>query len=269
MEVIGLCRFSYPAIGGFQVEHGSAEERAEYLYNPDRMEERFRTFESVTLPALKGQTDPDFTLLIIVGDSLPAAYLSRLQELTVDLPQAMIKAYPPGPHRQVMQSAINDVRRFDGLPCLQFRMDDDDAVAFNFVQKLREVANDVRTFAEKHRHIAIDFNQGFIVRPSHDGLWAAQTKIPYTTAGLALLVRPDVRMTIMNFAHSKVGQKMPTVTLTGEDMLIRGHNDFNDSRQKPGVKPVKLERLDQDAEQYLRETFGIDAHHVRKLYSKL
>jgi hypothetical protein len=31
MQVIGLCRFSYPAIGGFQVEHETLEERIALL----------------------------------------------------------------------------------------------------------------------------------------------------------------------------------------------------------------------------------------------
>ena len=81
------------------------------------------------------------------------------------------------------------------------------------------------------------------------------------------MTRPSVRMSIMNFAHAKVGQNMPTVTITGEDMLIRGHNEFNDSRQKAGVKPVKLEQLDGDGERYLRQVYGIDADHVRRVYS--
>ncbi len=267
MQVIGLCRFSYPAIGGFQVEHETPEARKAYLYASDRMEERFRTFETVTLPALRGQTDPDFTFLIVIGDDLPTGYRDRLEALTGDMPQTVTQAHPPGPHRQVMQDAINSVRNFDQSPCLQFRMDDDDAVALSFVSRLREVARDVEPLTARHRHIAIDFNQGFLMRPDAQGLRVAQTRLPYTTAALALMVRPDVRLTIMNFAHSKVGQKMPTVTLTGEDMLVRGHNDYNDSRQKPGVKPVKLERLDSDGEGYFRQVFGIDADHIRRLYS--
>lgn len=269
MQVIGLCRFSYPAIGGFQVEHDTVEARSAYLYSPDRMEERFRTFEAITLPPLRAQTDPEFTLLIVVGVDLPDAYRSRLEALVADVPQAVIHAYAPGPHRQVMRSAINKVRRFDDDPCLQFRMDDDDAVALTYVERLRAVAGDLRTFSDQHRHIAIDFNQGFIMRPDAQGLWATDTKLPYATAALALMVRPDVDQTIMNFAHFKMGQRMPTVTMTGEDMLIRGHNDHNDSRQKRGVKPVKLDLLDEELERHIRQVYGIDADHVRRLYAGL
>ena len=78
MQVTGLCRFSYPAEGGFQVEHGSAEARMAYLYAPARMEARLRQFETICLPGLRAQTDPDFTLLVLIGDTLPARYRNRL-----------------------------------------------------------------------------------------------------------------------------------------------------------------------------------------------
>jgi hypothetical protein len=267
MQVIGICRFSYPGIGGFQIEHRSIEDRIAYLYAPDRMEERFRTLETITLPPLRAQTDPDFTLLIVVGTSLPDPYLERLVALTEDMPQVLIQPRSPGKHRKVMQDAINSVRLPGADPCLQFRMDDDDAVACSFVGRLREVAQDIRGFARKHRHVAIDFNQGYIMRPGAKGLAAAPPTLPYTTPGLAMMFKPKVPLSIMNFAHGKVAQMMPTVTITGEDMMIRGHNDYNDSRQKPGVRPVELSLMDATQEAHIKATYNIDADHVRRVYS--
>ena len=267
MQVIGICRFSYLGHGGFQVEHGDLEERAGFLYDPARMEERFRTFETLTLPSLRAQTDGDFTLLIVTGDNLPAPYSERLHALVADMPQAVIRAHAPGKHRQVMQEAINAVRRFDKDPCLQFRMDDDDAVAKVYVERLREVAHDLRKFSRGHRHIAIDFNQGYLVGLGAAGLSACPTQRPLTTAALALMFKPSVKLTVMNFAHQKLAQMMPTVTLTGEDMLLRGHNAFNDSRQKPGVKPVALAPLDPAQEALFRQVYNVDADHVRRVYA--
>ena len=267
MRVIGLCRFSYPAVGGFQVEHETREAREAYLYAPQRLEERFRTFETITLPPLRAQTDPDFTLLVVIGESLPTMYRDRLMALLQDVPQAIVQAYPPHRHRKIMQEAINSVRIVDGDPCLQFRMDDDDAVACSFVERLRAVARDVRALAQRHRHFAIDFNQGYIVRPGSDGIHAAPTKAPYSTAALAIAVTPQTDLTVMNFAHAKVSQNMPTVTLTGEDMLLRGHNDFNDSRQKPGVRQPKLVPLDSTGEMHFKTTYNIDSNQVRRVFS--
>jgi hypothetical protein len=53
MQVIGLCRFSYPALGGFQVLHDTTEDRMAYLWSKERLEERFRLLETVALPCLR------------------------------------------------------------------------------------------------------------------------------------------------------------------------------------------------------------------------
>lgn len=266
MQVIGICRFSYLGPGGFQVEHRDLAERAAFLYNPVRMEERFRTFETLTLPPLRAQTDGDFTLLIVTGDSLPAPYMERLHALVADMPQAVIQTHGPGKHRQVMQAAINSVRLAVKAPCLQFRMDDDDAVARVYVERLRAAAHELRKFSRNHRHIAIDFNQGYLVGLGASGLSACPTQHPLTTAGLALMFKPSVKLSVMNFAHQKLAQMMPTVTLTGEDMLLRGHNAFNDSRQKPGVAPVDLTPLAPAQEALFRQVYNVDADHVRRVY---
>lgn len=267
MQVIGICRFSYPGIGGFQVKHDNLEERIAFLYADARLEERFRFFETFTLPSVRAQFDPDFTFLIVIGDSLPASHRQRLEALVANVPQAVIQAHPPGPHREVMRKAINSVRIDSGEPCLQFRLDDDDAVAASFVLKLRRRAADIGALLRDNRHIAIDFNQGYIARPGPAGIVAAPVRQPYWTAGLALMFRPEVSLSVMNFGHTAVAKRMPTVTFTGEDMMLRGYNAYNDSRQKAGVKKVRLEPLDGDGELKFQMTYNIDSDHVRRVFA--
>ncbi|MEP1354306.1 MAG: putative rhamnosyl transferase [Tateyamaria sp.] len=269
MQVIGLCRFSYPAVGGFQVDFDNFDEKLAYLYAPARMEERFATFETITLPPLRAQSDPDFTFVVVIGDSLPDEYRSRLEALLADMPQAMIQSHPPAKHRPMMKRIINSVRRDDAAPCLQFRMDDDDAVAIDFVERLRQVATDVRDLAARDALLSIDFNRGFIARPSANGIATAETTAPYQTAGLAMMVAPWSNQTIMNFAHNKLHQNMTTVTVTDSIMMLRGHNDFNDSRQGPSAKPHKLTLMVAGAEAVLKDRFDIDADAVRRAFSAL
>ncbi len=266
MQVIGLCRFSYPALGGFQIEHETPEARAAFLYDPVRMEERFATFVALTLPSLKAQTDPDFTLAIVVGEAMPETLLARLLDLVEDIPQAIIIPRAPGRHRQVMREIINDVRHDSPLPSLQFRMDDDDAVAVTFVQRLREAAGDLGGMLAKHRYIGIDFNQGHIARIGPKGIHAKDTVETLWTPALGMVVAPGASRGIMNFSHAKLSRVMPVVTLPGENMFVRGHNQFNDSRQKDGIKPVRLPLLDAAGEAAFRRTYSIDADHVRALY---
>ncbi|RBI75795.1 hypothetical protein DQW77_05385 [Roseovarius sp. TE539] len=267
MQVIGLCRFSYPAIGGFQVEHASVPEREAYLYAPERMEERFRTFESFTLPPLRAQTDPDFTFLVIIGKSLPDPYRQRLAALLANLPQAVIQEHEPGRHRDVMKAAINAVRETSDLPSLQFRMDDDDAVSVNFVERLREAANDIRPLIRRNRYVGIDFNQGFVARPGADGVGVRAVVETLWTPALAVAVKPRASRGVMNFSHAKLCRSMPVLSLTGEFMFVRGHNEFNDSRQTRDLKPPRVSLLDKGGEAYFKENFNIDAAHVRALYA--
>lgn len=269
MQVIGLCRFSYPAVGGFQVDFDNFADKLAYLYSSARMEERFASFETITLPPLRAQTDPDFTLVVVIGDSLPDHYRTRLTALLADMPQAVIQSHPPEQHRPIMKRIINSVRRDSDAPCLQFRMDDDDAVAVDFVERLRRTAGDVRALAARDNLLAIDFNRGFIVRPGPDGVAAVETAAPYQTAALAMMVAPGSRQTIMNFAHHKLAEKMTTVTLTDSIMMLRGHNDYNDSRQGPSAKPHKLTLMDAKGEAMLRQRFAIDCDTVRAAYSAL
>src|SRR5690554_4566861 len=81
MRVIGICRFSYPALGGFKRMHATVAEREAYLYAPQRMALRFAHFESLVLPSLRAQTDPDFTFLIVIGHNMPEPWLSKLHAL--------------------------------------------------------------------------------------------------------------------------------------------------------------------------------------------
>lgn len=268
MQVISLCRFSYPALGGFQVEHDSIAERAAFLYDPARMDERFATFETLTLPPLKAQSDPDFTLAIVVGEAMPEPLLARLLDLVEDMPQAIILPRAPGRHRQVMRDVINELRDDRNRTSLQFRMDDDDAVSVTFVQRLREAAEDAAPMLRKHRYVGLDFNTGHIARIGPRGIHAKPCIETLWTPALGMAVSPGASRGIMNFSHVKLGRIMPVVTLPGEDMFVRGHNEFNDSRQKDGIKPVRLPLLDAEGEAQFRRTYNIDADHVRAHFAR-
>ncbi|NVK16296.1 MAG: hypothetical protein HWE35_19170 [Rhodobacteraceae bacterium] len=267
MQVIGLCRFSYPALGGFQVEHDTVAERIAYLYAEDRMEERFRLFETVALPSLRAQTDADFDLIIVTGDSLPRQHRDRLHDLTADMPQVRIVAEPPRRHREVMKEILNAARRNPDQPCLQFRADDDDAVAAEFVERLRETAADCAGLLEKSPTMAIDFNRGYIAEFGADGITASEPAVrSYFTAALGMYAAGGVRQTIMNFGHHRIHHHMPSVTITDVPMWVRSHNTYNDSRQRnAGAEAVAP--LTPKQEREFATMFGIKADHVRSVFT--
>ena len=204
MQVIGLCRFSYPAEGGFQVEHKTIEDRITYLYQPPRMEERFTLFEAITLPALKSQSDPDFTLVILIGDTLPRPYETRLRDLCAGVPQIRIRAEAPARHRPIMRSILNEARHDLSASCLQFRLDDDDAIAVDFVQELRQSARDCAGLIRQNAHVAFDFNTGFLLQTENGVLLSQEITRPYQTAGLGVYVAGGVKKSVMNFTHNRI-----------------------------------------------------------------
>ncbi len=267
MRCVGICRFSYAGDGGFKVGHDSFANLEAFLYGSDRMEERFRLFEAITLPSVALQSDPDFTFLIVTGTGFPLCYLERLEKLTAGIPQCVIVQQPPLPHRRAMRRAINGWRGTPDAACLQFRLDDDDAMALSFVEKLKQTAIDLAPICARHSSVAIDFNQGYVYTAGPEGvkLWAYH--YPYSAIALGMIVQAGSDNTIMNYGHQNLWKKMPTMTFTGEDMMMRGHNDFNDSRLKGKKNVFEYKPMNEADEAHIRATFGIDNTTVRRVFS--
>ena len=267
-QIIGICRFSYPAKGGFQVDHETVEERMAFLFEPARMEERFRLFECFTLPSLRAQTDPRFTLLIVIGNSMPEPWRSRLYDLVIGIPQVIVQERPPEQHRLVMKKAINSVREDTGEPCLQFRMDDDDAVAVDFIEKLRRISGQCAGLIDKTRHVAIDFIEGFLAEPGPEGLNIKPFREDMVTAALAISVRPNIPNSIMNFSHKKIGRRMPVIAIPGEPMYLRGFSEFNDSRQVGMVRDFTLHSATPEDEALIKTRFNVSADQARAAFRR-
>ena len=266
MQAIGLCRFSYPALGGFQIEHATIEERIAYLYGEQRLEERFRLFEAIALPCLRAQTDPNFSLIIVIGDQFPAHHEQRLDNLIEDFPQALIHKEPPRNQREVMKEILNEARPDPSEPCLQFRYDDDDAIAVDFIQKLRKAAQDCAPLLRQHKTVAFDWNVGFVAEFGAQGIQAAETFRPFYTAALGMCVKANNPLTIMNYAHEKMPRFMPTVSFSDTPMWVRSHNSSNDSRQNQ-IRDTSVQPLTPAQEKMFLDRFAIDIDQVRGIFS--
>lgn len=266
MQVIGLCRFSYPAFGGFQVEHNSIEDRIAFLYGEARLEERFRLLETIALPCLREQTDQDFELIMVIGTSLPAHHQSRLRDLCADIPQIRIHAEPPRKQREVMKELLNAARRDPKAPCLQFRHDDDDAISVDFIERLRQTIADCPGLVARNKTLAVDFNQGFVAEVGATGIAATAIHRPYYVASLGMYVSGGNAQTIMNFAHEKISRFMPTVTISDAPMFVRSHNGYNDSRQKK-VKPIPVTPLTPEQIGEFEARFALRDDQIRKVFA--
>ena len=264
MRVIGLCRFSYPALGGFKRMHDTVEDREAYLYQPERMNLRFNHFETLTLPSIAAQKDPRFTFLIVIGPRMPKPYLDRLHDITAPVEQIRIVEMEPFKHRYAMQAAIKDELGEDTEESLQFRLDDDDAVGLNFVRSIRRMARQAGNLRKPWKNMVFEFSNGYEATLSSDGIRLREVQIPYLACGLAALFKPGAKKTIMNFGHHKLHETMPTLIDPEPPMYIRAVHDDNDSKasdRKNRPEPATPEQLD-----LLRKKFNVDAAHVKSVF---
>lgn len=265
MQVIGLCRFSYPAIGGFQVEHETIEDRIAYLYGDRRLEERFQLMETVALPCIKAQTDEDFELIIVIGDQFPKRHHDRLQDITANIPQIRIHAEPPRPQREVMKEILNKARTDPSAPCLQFRHDDDDAFAVDFIERLRAASLDAEKITAQHKAVNFDWNKGIVAEFGGGGIASTDIFRQLYPAAMGMQIRGNSPLTIMNFAHEKIARFMPVISFSDPQMFVRSHNSSNDSRQKP-VKKVPVKPVNHAQAQMFKDRFAIDIDHVQRVF---
>ncbi|MHA7850622.1 putative rhamnosyl transferase [Roseovarius sp.] len=263
MRVLGICRFSYPALGGFKRMHDTIEDREAYLYAPDRMELRFRHFETLTLPSIAAQRDPDFTFLVLIGESLPKPYLDRLHDLTAPVPQIRIVARPPMKHRLAMQLVLQEELAGVETESIQFRLDDDDAVGIHFIRALRRTARRSTRMREGWRNMAIEYRSGYSARLSADGISARPVQAPFWACGLAVLFRSGDPKTVMNYAHHKLHEVMPTLIEPSTPMFIRALHDDNDS----GATDTRMKPLTAAESADLKARFNVDEAQVKTVFS--
>ena len=264
MKILGICRFSYPAIGGFKRDHDSVAEREAYLYAPERMELRFRHFEALTLPSVAAQTDPDFTLLVQIGQNMPRPQLERLHDLVAPVPQVRIVTREPMRQRRAAQLTIKEALGDDTEESIQFRLDDDDAVSVKFVRSIRWFARHTAKMRRRWRHMAIEFSSGYTVRLSENGIEAEEVQTPFWPCGLAAIFQPGDPKTIMNYGHHKLHTFMPTMIHPTPRMYIRAKHDDNDSVAK--FKTGTLQALTDEQRAFFKAQFNVDEDHVRRVF---
>ena len=269
MQILGICRFSYPAVGGFQNQHDTIEARCDYLYSPERLNMRFSAFETLTLPSIRSQSDPNFTFAILIGDNLPRHAKDRLYALTANVPQKKIVERPSGPYRQVAQEVVNSVRNWEAPICAQFRLDDDDAVHLDFISELRQVIPHNKELFRYGRRFAIDFCSGYAVLPGRTGIKAAAVKQKLWTPALAIVLRPKAERSILNYGHHRLHEFMPVLSLSHLNMFVRSFHGDNDSLANRKQPRFEYAALDEVSRSYFKQNFNIDEAAVKAAWSAI
>lgn len=229
MTILGICRFSmigqgdwkaYRRLDAQDLERIYAQKEIE-LFGGNRMETRLRTFEKLTLASLKAQTDQDFIFLVVSSDRIPDHYRSRLERLCSACPNVVLRFVAP----MHVVDAQKDILPELGLrqqDCLQFRLDDDDALSKRFVERLRLHGQALWT---QYPVFAISFPN--LIYSVIDGDTQGLYRWFNPFLGIGLAVRNPKR-SVYGYAHYKVPQAIIGLTDPSICNLVT-HHGMNDT----------------------------------------
>ncbi len=248
--IAGIMRFSVIARDQlfFRADRDrSFDERCAALFDEARLAARFRLLEAVSLPSLAAQTDPGFTLCLVTSSLLPPRWQDRLDALAARHPFLAVTRHDPEErlHRSCRAAASAAIQAGPGkagteagsdegpgtaLRCT-FRIDDDDALAADFVARLRENAVRIAPPA------ALSFRTGWMLMPGSGGVRLCPSVNFGVACGLALVQGAEENSTVLDIRvkHRQVDRAYPTLTDSRSPaFLVTAHPHCDSLRAEQG-----------------------------------
>lgn len=263
-QVIGLVRFSFPALSGFEKGGDDLKELEAFLYDPKRLERRFYLFEKLCLPSLLAQQDPHFTCLFLVGENFPKGALSHLRALISPLKDARIVT-SASEHNYAAIRTVFDGISLDGFSHrTSFRLDDDDALASNYIKRLKQTARKLKALCNESKPVAISFNRGFYVKLQKDGnqVFDACERTPHSV-GAALFSQAGHPENIYARNHRFLAQFFNSYSDVSEPSFIRAIHQDNDS--EPVIVGLSKKMSQEQVVKGIRKNFSITYDALRDL----
>ena len=204
MRAFGHCRFSWFGISDTGREIKDADDARARLWHPHRMAIRFHLFETVMLPSLACQTDPDFTLLLTVSEDMPQVYQERLE--------ATIEGHPfVRLNRTLSRDYFNMISPFmlettaGGTECaVHFRIDDDDALPASYIARLRRDAQRLEPGG------LICYSRGIVGFLHGNRAYHGFRHMEFHAQGLAMVAGPGVLRSPLQLQHRRAGGLIPS-----------------------------------------------------------
>lgn len=264
IQVIGVCRYSLLVSGGFRDAPQDMRSRASYLFDEQRMALRFAWFSHVLLPSLRAQSDKDFRFVVLASKQMPKQWKTALRQAVRGIRAVEIEFAEPGKHHTVANEAMQ--RRFepDADVIAQFRVDDDDAVARDYVARVRsDFSADLTPLYSRFGIVSSDYARGLILDVDGDEARLIQCFERTWNCGQTLYTRPGSTDLLFNFGHHRLHRHMPTVSYHDSLMFVRGRHGTNDSSFS--IPKLDTESWDMNA---LRDRFGISVDDLRAALAK-
>lgn len=236
-KTIGLLRFSVLTPTYYSERFPTLEETAAHLFSPERMELRFRLFETLCLPSLAGQSDPDFTAIVLTAESMPEPWLSRLEALVAPYPHIHLRKAGTGNHYPLLREAYGSVDVGKASHRIMFRLDDDDAVDRDFVARTKRLAKGLVALRSPEAPVIIAYNRGFYVDTADGGneVFDACERAPLST-GTTLVAPVDYKNNPYRYVHRKFPQHYDCYSDISVPAFIRSvHGDNKSNPTQMGL----------------------------------
>ena len=229
--MIGLCRFSYIATSNnWAAVSGDVDHKKAFLFSEDRMKIRIDFLKRFLLPSVAAQTDQNFDFVLLVSSLLPEKYLDAVRLITCDLPNVHIVALDPMNMKTACRKAY-DQRRESGDDDILFRIDDDDALSIDYVERLKDVASKSSDLADLR---VVSFTNGIMADFARE-----QGTVQFSdysgrlySAGLAVLGSRTRGTHPYAFSHHKADEGKLTILVPGAPAFIRSLHAESDSQFK-------------------------------------
>ncbi len=244
LQAVFQMRYSFFGKSGWR--SGASRDKARLL-DSQRLDKRFHYFRTMALPSLAAQSDRDFKLLLLTSEDLPEAHRTVLEELchdTLGRDRCHILYRPPdGAGRwfqRYMRKKLNSHSH-----SVQIVLDDDDAVAADFVETVRREAEfAIAGFRADQDCTYLSYASGLTADFGPDGVRLLRREVPFTNLGLSLVAPTRTRKNPYMLAHKKVARRHPVrVTYDLRPYYIRSVHDSNDSRAHMGEEALPRTEL--------------------------
>ena len=257
VQLKGLMRFSYLSENGFAQSVEDLEARRGVLYDPARLERRFRLFEVIAYHTLARQQDLDFSIAVLVGECFPPAWRQRLEDIVADFAPLQIVTLPPMVHIQAVRSA------FAALPddpeathVATFRQDDDDGIHAMTTNRIRCMAEGLLATRTDDTPFVISFNRGLYFDPAADMRVTEWYERAPLGIGLSLVAPVGDPTTVFRRNHRSLAEYYDCYSEVGRPMWIRSVHPDNDSGAMPqGRRGTARGRA---LHRMLEDGFGLD-----------
>jgi len=240
VRVVGLIRFSM-LFGEHPFKKGKGmafPDLVKMIMSEERLLTRFHLFQTVCLPSLDAQRSDEFKVLLISSRFMPRPWQERLRDLIASRG-----------HLEVVfadedSTVANEAGRFvaDGLkagPVASFRLDDDDALASDYIESLAAYLNPANVGS------MVSFSSGYYLQIDGPDQTCklAEVHVPKLSAGMAMISRATAFRNVYKTGtrHNNVDLKWPVILDGRRPMFLMTSHGENDSGRGESARLGKLE----------------------------